>query len=156
MSKDIATVLSQTAARILEELVFLFTSPVDESAVHETEAVAISKVTFTGPLSGTLVMKLSSRVLPELTTNMLGLDSSDEVTMEDQLGSLTETLNIICGNFLPELAGKREVFDIGQPLVITENEASGFFGGNATASHVFLALEDGLCQLDLFINSWMD
>ena len=156
MSEDIATVLGQTAARILEELVFLFTTPVDDPEAKQTDAMTATKVTFTGPLSGTLVMRLSNRVLPELTANMLGLDNHDDITLEDQLGSLTETLNIICGNFLPELAGKKEVFDIGQPMVITENDVSDFHNGNMTISHVILGLEEGLCRLDLFINSWMD
>lgn len=155
MIEDIATVLRQTAAKILEELVFLFTMPADESDVQQSDAMTITKVTFTGPLSGTLVLKMSNSVLPELTANMLGLDNTDELTMEDQLGSLTETLNIICGNFLPKLASEKEVFDIGQPLVINESEASDFHNDNATTSNVLLALEDGLCQLDLFINSCM-
>lgn len=155
MSKDITTVLQETAAKIFEELVFLFSFPADNAGFDQSAPFAVSMISFSGPFSGTLVMKLSDKMLPELAANMLGLEAQDELTIDDHFGSLTETLNIICGNFLPEIAGKKEVFDIDPPKVISEDDVLKSQNDQATTCRVVLKFEKGLCELKLFINSWM-
>jgi len=155
MSKDITTVLHQTAVKIMEELVLLFFLPADDTAVKKADPMTTAVVTFSGPFSGTLVMKLSTKILPVLAANMLGADDHEEIALDDQFGSLTETLNIICGNFLPELAGKKKVFDIDQPKMASKEELHRIRSEQAATSKVLLKFEDGLCEFNLFINSWL-
>ena len=47
-----------------------------------------ARVLFSGVFSGTLVMKLSSEVLPELTANMLGVNDKEEATLDQQYDAL--------------------------------------------------------------------
>lgn len=155
MNNDITTVLHQTAVKIFEELVFLFVLPIDDVGTEQSDPQALSMITFSGPLSGTLVMKLSTKILPELAANMLGVEEQEEISLDDQFGSLTETLNIICGNFLPELAGKNEVFNIDPPMIVSLDEVLEIQSQQTATAKVRLALEDGVCELDLFLNSLM-
>lgn len=155
MSNDITTVLHQTAVKIFEELVFLFFLPIDDTATEQSDPQALSMITFAGPFSGTLVIKMSTKILPELAANMLGIEDQEEISLDDQLGALTETLNIICGNFLPELSGKKEVFSLDPPTIASLEEVLVIQSQQTATSKVRLALDEGICELDLFINSLM-
>ena len=83
---------------------------------------------------------------------MLGVDEKEETTLDQQYDALKETLNIVCGNLLPELAGKRDVFDIGSPQIVVEDEAETAGGGRKLAGSVKLVLEDGRCDFFLYID----
>ncbi|MEP6764152.1 MAG: chemotaxis protein CheX [Gemmatimonadaceae bacterium] len=70
-------------------------------------------VAFRGPVSGRLVLRASACVLPELAANMLGADQEhDQSLQQDALGELA---NVICGNFLPQVAGASAVFVLSAP-----------------------------------------
>jgi CheY-specific phosphatase CheX len=97
-------------------------------------------------------MKVSGELLSEIAVNMLGVDDEDEITPEDQSDALKETINIICGNILPVIGGKQAVFNIGTPMIIPEGEDIKGNDGEELASDVKLSLDEGRCDLVLFVN----
>ena len=152
MSEKIKTILSRTAVKTLEELVFLFAFEADETDNGQAEPAVAARVSFSGVFSGTLVMKLSAKILPDLTTNMLGIDEQEETTLDQQYDALQETLNVVCGHLLPEIAGTREVFSIHPPAIVAEDGAlKKSIRPNPTCK-VTLALEEGSCEFFLFID----
>ncbi|MEJ2100068.1 MAG: chemotaxis protein CheX [Desulfobacterales bacterium] len=112
MSEKIRTILSRVAVKTFEELVFLCAFDEDEANSGQIEPAVAAKISFSGFVSGTLIMKLSAKILPQLTTNMLGVDEQEETTLDQQYDALKETLNVVCGNLLPEIAGEQEIFNI--------------------------------------------
>ena len=152
MNEKIDNIILKVTAETLEKLVFMFASTYDpENSTEEDPDIGVN-VSFTGPFSGTLGMKVSGEVLSEIAVNMLGVDDEDEITIEDQNDALKETINIICGNILPAIAGKQAVFNIATPEII---QGCGDIKGNDgedLASDVKFSLDEGRCDLVLFVN----
>ena len=152
MNEKIDNIISKTSTETLEKLVFMFASPYDpENSTEGDPDVGVS-VSFTGPFSGTLGMKVSGELLTEITVNMLGVDDEDEITPDDQSDALKETINILCGNILPVIGGKQAVFNIGSPMIISEGEDVKGGDGEKLVSDVKLSLDEGRCDLVLFVN----
>jgi len=150
MSEKIKTILSRIAVKTFGELVFLFAFDEDEANTGQTDPAVAARISFSGFFSGTLVMKLSAKILPQLTTNMLGVDEQEETTLDQQYDALKETLNVVCGNLLPEIAGAQEVFNIDPPAIVAEDKVIKKSNGPNPICKATLALEEGTCELFLF------
>ena len=150
MRDQIEAVMFRVAEETLEKLAFVFSMPEEEREDLSLDATVEASVSFAGPFSGTLVMRVSSDGLSELAANMLGVEE-DETTQEDRLDALKETINVICGNLLPAIAGERAVFNIQAPRIALENETQ--YGGpdQAPVATVRLGIDDGQCDLHLFL-----
>ena len=152
MKKGLEKILSTVAVETLEKLAFIFAFPDDERDIEQQEPAVVAWVSFSGFFSGTLAIKVSKQVLPEITANMLGVEGEEETTWVQQQDALKETINIICGNLLPAIAGKQRVFNIDTPMIIADGESMLPDDGRSPASIARLALDDGRCDLFLFIS----
>jgi chemotaxis protein CheY-P-specific phosphatase CheC len=154
MSEQLKEILSRVAGESLEKLAFMFSFPEDERGGMTLDSAVAAAISFAGPFSGTLVMTVSNHLLPELAANMLGIDD-EETTLDQQHDALKETINIICGNLLPAVAGTEVVFNIYAPAIITEVEAikeaiKNY--GNKPTSIVRLNIDEMDCDLFLFVD----
>lgn len=113
MSSTTEQALHRTMAATFEELGLVVPDlelSAEQSAVRMDFAASVS---FRGPVSGRLVLRASRTVLSELAENMLGSEySRDELMHQDALG---EVANVICGNFLPQVAGANAIFVLSAP-----------------------------------------
>ena len=154
MNEQNNEILSRVVAETLEQLAFLLSFPYDGQAKEELDSSVAARVLFTGPFSGAIVIAVSAKVLSELTANMLGVDCEEETTSDQKEDALKETVNVICGNLLPVIAGKRAVFDIDVPKIITEGEkikeAIEKYDGLPPASKVTLDIDGAQFSLYLF------
>ncbi len=141
--------LYQTAALTFEDLAFTFLTPEMLDATLEVEPEASAFVEFKGPISGRMVISVYGCVLTEIAANMLG--QSEIPTDEEQLDALGEMANIICGNVLPKITNKTDIFNIDAPKA--SNGASVWADASGSpAAHVTLPLADGRADLMLYIN----
>jgi chemotaxis protein CheY-P-specific phosphatase CheC len=151
MREKLENILSRVAVMTLEQLAFIFAFPEDEgNEIQQDSAVAVS-IAFRGPSSGFLLLTVSKQILPELTANILGVDE-EETTSDEQHDALKETINIICGNLLPDIFGKQVIFNIDSPKIIPPAEAIKKKDEYKAASMVKLTLDNGQCDLFLFVN----
>jgi len=146
MTTAIDEILARETADTLEKLAFLFAFP-GQDAPPDPEAVT-AIVAFKGPFNGHLTVCIAAAALPELTANMLGLDEGEPIAPAQQHDALKETLNIICGNILPAIAGKAAVFDLDPPRIVAASDAS-VHTGQAAGSTV-LMLDQGALQVWLW------
>ncbi len=140
MSKEqMISKVSDIVTDTFEKLAFLFLVPLDQICVEEEESISV-RVLFEGPHKGSMTLKVPILKAQEIAQNMLGIDdATEESVVED---ALKECINILCGNVLPELFGKREIFKIGRPFRIdleegVDNSERGF--------KVSFESEDGYC-----------
>ena len=71
---------------------------------------------FAGAAAGTLTVRATDDVARAVAANMLGLDAAEDARLvQDALGELA---NVICGNVLPELAGRAAVFHLDAPRAV--------------------------------------
>lgn len=151
MNEQLNKILYEVAADTLKKLAFIFSFPEDELDGMTLESSVAARVSFTGPFSGTLVLKMSAQVLLELSANMLGVDE-EEMTPDQQHDALKETINVICGNILPAIGGKEAVFNIDVPGIIGEGESEMDVDATKAESIVRLSIDDEQCDLLLFID----
>ena len=153
--EQVEKILFDVVENTLEKLVFMFVSREDERDETEYDAVVAASVSFTGPFSGSLVLIISTQILPELSANMLGVEE-EETTQDQRNDALKETINVICGNLLPVIGGKQAVFDVGMPRIIAESEsikqAMENTHGSESASIARMAIDDEQCDLVLFVD----
>jgi chemotaxis protein CheY-P-specific phosphatase CheC len=154
MNKQNSEMLSRVATDTLEQLAFLFSFPENDKVKMDIDFALAARVLFTGPFSGALVITVSAQVLSELTANMLGVDCEEGTTSDQKDDALKETINVICGNLLPAIAGKRAVFDIDVPKIISGyeeiKEATEKYDGLPPTSMVILDIDGEQCGLYLF------
>lgn len=148
--------MSHVAIDTLEKLAFMFAFSDEGGEDPPRDSAVTGSVSFTGPFSGTLLVIMSIEVLQELAGNMLGLDDGEETTQDHRSDALKETMNVICGNLLPAIAGDEVVFDIGAPRIISADQemkkGAGIPDGLAPSAKVNLDLDEGQCVLFLFLD----
>lgn len=137
--------LYQAAILTFEELGFMF--PVengDEVEFDTAKSVNVS-VGFNGTINGRLVLQVENRVLPVLASNMLGVEEPlEEDLMKDVLG---EFANVICGNALPTIAGKQEIFKLEPPQIINQINFK-----ERPSAEARLDLDEGHANVWLYVN----
>lgn len=123
-----------------------------EIELSEEQAAApldvAASVEFRGPMTGRLVLRASSAILPEVANNMLGAD--DQRPSALQRDALGELANVICGHVLPLIGGSDAVFNLAAPhlhpigtLPMRETDSP--------AATVQVGLEQGRAEATLFI-----
>ena len=155
MRAKLEEILSRVTIETLEKLAFMFAFPDDGEENPPTDFKVTAIVSFTGPFSGTLVITISTEVLQELAANMLGLDDGEEITEDQRFDALKETMNVICGNLLPAIAGDKIVFDIDVPEVLPAGQqvkkGAGIPDEHELSAKVSLDLDEGQCSFLLFL-----
>ena len=151
MPERLNEILYRVAEEILESLAFLF--PVLDEERKKTSNVFVwgASISFVGPFSGRLVMLASETILPDLVKNMLGLDAGEEVSLAQQHDALMELLSIVCGNVLPVVAGKKAMFNLDVPKILSPEEYDALMKKQNPVSQVTLELENGQADFILFI-----
>ncbi len=154
MNKELENIISDVAMETLEQLAFVFASSADEEDLIGEAPCVAAKVAFNGPFNGKLFMKTSNRVVDEITVNMLGIDEDEEVSLDQRCDALKETINVICGNILPEIADKKAVFNIAAPEVLTEADdiEASLKDQGTPAAVAKLDMDDEACDLYLFMD----
>jgi len=153
MNEKINDIILKITSETLEKLAFMFASLYDPEESTEEDPDTKVSVSFNGPFSGTLELKISKEVLSEIAVNMLGVDDEDEIEPDDKNDALKETINVICGNIMPAIGGKQAVFNIDAPRIIPEGENMTVKDGEKLVSDVKLLFDEGRCDLALFIDS---
>ena len=137
--------LATAAISTFEALGFLVP---DERPSAEQLAAPLARgarVTFAGPFAGALAVRVSDDVATALAANMLGVDAvhGGDRLVQDALG---EVANVICGNLLPEIAGRAAVFHLGAPEAIPVDAPA------APALAVTLGVEGGRAEVALHVD----
>ncbi len=156
MRAELEERMSQVAIDTLEKLAFMFAFSDEGEEGRPGDSMVAGSISFTGPFSGTLAVTISIELLQELAANMLGLDDGEETTQDHQSDALKETINVICGNLLPAIAGDEVVFDIGVPMVLPADQemtkGAGIPDEHELSAKVNLDLDEGQCVLFLFLD----
>lgn len=135
----------------LEKLAFLFSYPDPGRAPVLFEDAMTAEASFEGVFSGRLAVVITLPVLTELAANMLGIDMED-VGEEQCQDALKETVNIICGNWLPVKAGTEAVFNIFAPVILSPTEAQTTLIPEECVILAKLNIEEEYCDIYFFMD----
>lgn len=147
MTDAVRRILYRVTEGVLERLAFIFSFPEEDRPPLEGPGTVGARVAFCGPFSGVLDLRVGRDICPELAGNMLGVEP-EETTPEQRDDAVKELLNVICGNLLPAIAGKRAVFNVDSPVILPETPTGEPASRLAEAR---LSLEEGDCDIRLSI-----
>jgi CheY-specific phosphatase CheX len=146
-------ILSETARRIFEEAAFALADSPENGPEdgYSTEPLLSFAVEFSGPFSGILTITTSERLPIILAANMLGMDDSDPDASEKPADALGEILNMICGNFLPAIAGSGPEFQINAPRQMSVETSRQLIMENSKASTARVQLFMEGCKTEIVL-----
>ncbi|MBI5590571.1 MAG: chemotaxis protein CheX [Deltaproteobacteria bacterium] len=141
--------LAKVVKDSMEKLAFMFfVSDAFREPVQFQDAVT-AEVSYTGVFSGRLAMVMTEPVLTELAANMLGIDGED-VEQNHLHDALKETVNIICGNWLPIEGGDEAVFHIDAPRILSPSEATAAFTRQSPSILEKMSVDEEPCDIYFF------
>jgi chemotaxis protein CheY-P-specific phosphatase CheC len=114
-------ILFETSKKVFEDAAFALVDSPDEAA-SEPSPLSVVCVDFCGPFSGRMALQAPETLSRAVAANMLGIEEDDPEVAGKTEDALGELLNMICGNFLPAVAGAEPEFKIGAPARITEDD----------------------------------
>lgn len=116
MTDRLTRLLTQAAAHTLEGLCMSMPDEVTEPRRDGEPPRAAIEIGFSGPFSGSVVLRAYGSLLDEIASTMTAADGTvDDDTIGDALG---EIANVVCGNLLPELVDAHLEFDVHPPMRI--------------------------------------
>jgi CheY-specific phosphatase CheX len=138
--------LQKAACEVLEELAFMLPSRDLNETQQNAPFKMASAVSFSGPVSGKLILAIYGDLLPTIAANMLG--DFETPTEFQQTDALRELTHVICGNMLPHLLGDDAVYTIAAPSII-EEEALRLPDHGGAPEQLEIGMEHGRANLML-------
>jgi len=144
--------LSNVGADVIESLALMFLIPPEDAEDIPTEPKTTVSVSFSGPVEGVLLLHITEQALQELASNMLGMDSQQPPTPEHELDAIKELGNVVCGNILPEIAGKKAICHVDAPVLLEcqANEQTAQELKPKGSAKLFF--DNGQLELELYIS----
>lgn len=150
MTEPIHEALKRIAIETFEKLAFIFAFPADDASEPLGGDMVSAVVAFSGPFSGRVVIHISRSVLPELAGNMLGLDEEGGATPDQEFDALKETVNVVCGNLLPAIAGREPIFNMTMPEILYDDKTE-----SVPVASSRLEFDEGECEVGVYIEGEM-
>ena len=119
MKKILMTAMKTSISEVLETMFYLPVEFKEESTRGEMDKAETDKacqLKFRGDCSGSVTLIVPLELLSEMTGNFTG-EPGENCREEDLLGTLTEALNMVCGNALSKTDSKKP-FELDIPRVI--------------------------------------
>lgn len=124
MKKTLMKVIMTSISEVMETMFYLPVEFGEESELSQCgmddKNIWISRLTFTGDASGHLILAAPENLILEMAENFMG-ESKENLTKEHLSGTLTEMLNMVCGNALSKIESKLP-FELGIPEIIKQPE----------------------------------
>jgi CheY-specific phosphatase CheX len=148
MNCEIRNAINESVSRVFETSAFMDAVPVtDATEIRPRQDTTGVTIQWFGPCVGRLILLTDSRILEELTANMLGVSQdSGNLTPEKCLDAIKEILNMICGNFLTHYYGNSLTFDLSPPRILNPC-AIETIQTEGDAVCALFNLNDTLCEL---------
>ena len=136
--------LSNTIDKALSELAFMIPDEIQTHSVFETSWAHVCKVTFTGPFEGELIAGIDAKLLDPLVENMIGVEPGESLPEGVcELDAFKELINVVCGNFLPLIAGDEVVFDISAPIIVEQEKLDEISQSSVELCAIKVEIEQG-------------
>jgi CheY-specific phosphatase CheX len=126
MKKILMTAMTTSISEVMETMFFLPVEFGKEATLAQygmdKKKLMACHLAFTGDVSGSLFLLVPENLVAEMTENFMG-ESKDHLTSEYLSGTLTEMLNMVCGNALSKTDSKVP-FELGIPQMMDISEIS--------------------------------
>jgi CheY-specific phosphatase CheX len=134
--------LLESAKEIFETMIYMDIEEVSQAPVHDnSDTPLLSSITFKGALEGCMAICCSAECTNSIAMNMLGMDSTDELSNEDAYDAIGEVSNMIIGCLKRQLAETVGDLEISVPSVVNASELKNNFGVEVIQTSVYFSID---------------
>jgi two-component system chemotaxis response regulator CheY len=109
-------VVEKALGNVLESFAYMFSEMIPATDVPVSDGDHVrAEISFTGEISGSLVLIVPRGICPEIAANILGIESDADEAIADAEDALRELLNVTCGHLISTVAGTEAVLDMSLP-----------------------------------------
>lgn len=120
--------LLDSAKEIFETMIFMDMLESDQPDQEITGDAVLSSITFKGDMEGCLAMCCEKKCAQAITMNMLGFDSTEEITDADMCDAIGEVVNMVMGSLKKRLHDTCGTVELSIPLVINGRQLKNTLG----------------------------
>ena len=137
-------VLIESTKEVFETMVFM---DIAEAADQDQEVegwTLLSTITFKGNMEGCLSICLNVPCAQTIAMNMLGMDTTEELTEEDTCDAIGEIANMVMGSVKSRLLAIGNVgnLEVSIPSVISGRQLRNNLGDMAKQASIKVSIED--------------
>ena len=147
MKKILMTAIKTSISEVMETMFFLPVEFGRESVLDqcgmEKENTVTCQLAFEGDISGYLILFAPKTLIEQMAEDFMG-EPRENLTDEHLTGTLTEMLNMICGNALSKIDSKVP-FELGIAKMIDKTETLG--------KEVFTIVETTESKMAIFLKT---
>ncbi len=135
-------ILLESAQEIFETMVFMDLTETTEPNQDVEGWALLGTITFKGAIKGCLTFCCSVPCAEAVAINMLGIDTTEEITEEDTCDAMGEIANMIMGSLKRRLAESAGNLEVSIPSVVSGRKLKNNLGEGARKTSVMINIED--------------
>lgn len=147
MDRNLDEKLYSTTLESLEQLYSLFPWPEPDGHTTNAPFEAATSVDYSGDLSGRMIIAVYGNIVSSMTATLCG--EGETASDSHKMDTLGEMANVVCGNFLPYLAGPKAIYHIKSPKTLSFSDLESQ-KREEPITKVQIPLEQGRLELCLY------
>ena len=138
----LSKVLMESAKEVFETMVFMDLTETTEPDQDMGEWALLGSITFKGSLEGCLAICCSTPCAQAIAINMLGMDTTEQLTEEDTCDAIGEIANMIMGSVKSRLLEKVGNLEVSIPSVVSGRQLKNNLGDRSEEISIKVNVED--------------
>ena len=134
--------LLESAKEVFETMIFMDVNTSCELAQKAENRTLLSSITFKGTYHGCLAIGCDTCCAQAITKNMLGIDTTEELSKEDVYDALGEIVNMVMGCVKRRLQDNFGDVQVSIPSVIRGDHLQSNLGLGATKTSIKVSIDD--------------
>ncbi len=135
-------VLIESAREVFETMVFMDLAEATEPDQNVEGWALLGSITFKGSLEGCLAICCSIPCAQAIAKNMLGIDTTEQLTEEDTCDAIGEIANMVMGSVKSRLLETVGNLEVSIPSVVSGRELENNLGDGRDEISIRVNLED--------------
>jgi len=135
-------VLIESAKEVFETMVFMDLAEATEPDQDIEGWTLLGSITFKGSLEGCLAICCSTSCAQTIAINMLGIDTTEQLTEEDTCDAIGEIANMIMGSVKSRLLEKVGNLEVSIPSVASGRQIKSNLGDRSEKISIKVNIED--------------
>ena len=135
-------VLIESAKEVFETMVFMDLAEATEPDQNVEGEALLGSITFKGSLEGCLAICCSTPCAQAIAINMLGMDTTEELSEEDTCDAIGEIANMVMGGVKSRLIETTGNLEVSIPLVTSGHELKNRLGEGAVKVSIKVNIGD--------------
>lgn len=139
---SLSEILFDGAKEVFETMVFMDMEKSDDPGEKPQGDLLLSSITFTGDAEGCFAICSSDDCAKAIAANMLGLETSEEISSDDISDAIGEVANMVMGSIKALLMDKVANINVSIPSVVRGQQLENCLGEGAQKISVMVNLQD--------------